>query len=167
LTPWYVATIETARHRAIVRALAEERIELYSPTEHVNRRTRRGLIVERELPLMPGYVFVHTDRLDLVTAVEGVFGIVGFPDATHLSKAAVERLYAIREAQAAGVFDRRRKGATLRQGQRVRIVRGPFMGMIAEISRLRGRRRCNVVMKALGMVGGGPAEMELADLEAA
>lgn len=163
---WYVALIQSAKHASIRKGLSEQRIDHYMPMERISKRTRLGWS-DRDQPLLKGYCFVRTDRLDLATAIDGVIRIVGFPDAQPMSEPAVEGMYAIREAEAAGVFDRTRKDGSFKPGQRVIVVGGAFKGMIGEIIKYKGRRRVAVAMQALGMWRAGTATVDVNALEAA
>ena len=166
MSDWYVAATKPKCEVRISAGLLEASIEHYVPMERVWRRGRRYK-TERTQPLLPGYVFVRTDRLDLVCGIDGVTRIVGFPDAEPMSERHVAALEAIRQAEDAGLFDKTRKGAAFRVGERVRVTQGPFMGLIAEITRFKGQRRVIVAMKAMGVWAGGPATLDIGALEAA
>lgn len=154
-------------HATVRQGLTDQHIDHYCPIERFSRRNHRRGWTDHVRPLLPGYIFAQTTRLDLVRATDGVVRLVGFPDPLPMSQAAVERLYAIREAEAAGMFDRRRTQASFKAGQSVRIVSGPFEGYIATILSQRGRRRLAIAMEAMGLWRGGSTEIDAANVRAA
>ena len=132
---WY-ATYTSARHeKRVAEELARRTVDVYLPLYEAVRRwkDRRKLV---QLPLFPGYVFVHLplkDRLR-VLQIPGVVRFVGFNGhAIALESAEIETLRN-------GLSQRLRAEPHpyLTAGRRVRIRNGAFQGLEGILLRHKG-----------------------------
>ena len=135
---WYAAYTYANHEKKAAAEISRRGVECFLPSYQTARRwsDRR---VELEMPLFPGYVFVHLvlhDRLK-VLQVPGVARLVGFgglpvalPD---------EQIDALR----AGLNGRLRAEPHpfLTVGRRVRVKRGPLAGMRGILLRKKGKFR--------------------------
>jgi transcription elongation factor/antiterminator RfaH len=149
ITQWYVLHVKPHKERAVTRLLQAREVDVYFPVlkvKPVNPRSRK------ERPFFPGYLFVQIDLADQKAGslqwVEGTHGLVqigGEPARVpeQLIQALRQRLDDI---NAAGGLAR----ASLKRGDRVRIVSGPFEGYEAIFDvRLSGKDRVQVLLTFL------------------
>ena len=124
---WF-AVYTTCRHeKRIAQHLSQREIEFYLPLYRSDRKWRDGSKVTLDLPLFPGYIFVHIERSDCVSVlkVPGALAVVGGTGGkpAPLSNAAI---HALRE----GLCERNvEPHPLLTVGQKVRIRSGSFAGM--------------------------------------
>jgi transcription antitermination factor NusG len=147
---WYVVHTRS-RHEAKVQSGLEARgLEIFLPriTVRSRRRDRHQLL---EMPIFPGYLFVHTDLspwvYDSIIRHHGVVRILGSKGrCTPLSPETVLSIQSIMES--GRIFD---PWPRLGPGQRVRVVAGPLCGVVGAIWRCKpGKRRLVVGVELLG-----------------
>lgn len=155
---WFIVRIAPRAERRVMVHLHELKIPVYLPCE-VRWKRRRNRKDRMKFPLLPGYAFV---RLDLnergepvgvfdVCTTNGVTGMVGdhFPRA--VDRESLMRLHA---AERAGDFDHTpAERAPLAVGQTVKIIRGQFQGVLAQIAKPLERDRYRIEMS--GIFSGG------------
>lgn len=158
---WYAA-YTCANHEKRVRDQLKYRsVESFLPLYETMRRWKDRRM-QLQLPLFPGYVFVHItlrDRLR-VLQVPGVVRLVGFDG--HLSALPDEEIEAIRRGLADGV--RVEPHPFLAVGRRVRIKCGPLEGRHGILLRRKGRFR--VVLSVALIMRSVAVDVDEADLEA-
>jgi transcription antitermination factor NusG len=158
---WF-ALYTTARHeKRVAEHLGQRDIECYLPLYRVDRRWSDGSRVTLDLPLFPGYVFVHIRRdergsvLTVPGAVAVVAGIGGEP--APLADVTIEEL---------------RTGLKLRSaqphplvtiGQRVRIRSGALEGLEGIV--VRHKNGFRVVMTLKQIMQSYSVEVDADDLE--
>ena len=161
-TPKWFALYTTARHeKRVAQHLGQRRIECYLPLYKSERKWSDGSRVTLELPLFPGYLFIHIQRSERVQvlSVPGAVAVVGgtggepapLPDAT---------------------IDALRTGLALRPvhphplvtaGRRVRIRSGALAGFEGIVVRTKNGIR--VVMTLEHIMQSYAVEVDLEDLE--
>lgn len=135
---WYAAYTRANHERSVATQLAQRAISHYLPVyESVRRwKDRKKLL---ELPLFPGYVFVHVpprERLRVVQ-VHGLVRLVGFGgQPIALPEGEVAAIRACLKQKC-----RIEPHPFLRTGQRVRIVRGALEGTEGILVRKKGMFR--------------------------
>lgn len=135
---WYAAYTSANHEKRVARQLTERSLEHFLPTYESMRRwkDRRKRL---ELPLFPGYVFVHLamrDRLR-VLQVPGVAKLVGFGGLpTALPEGEIE---ALRASLARGV--RAEPHPYVQVGRRVRVTAGALAGVEGRVVRRKNRSR--------------------------
>ncbi len=141
---WRVVT--TQRHReAIARArLARLGLETYLP---LLRQWPRPPVGSDVGPLFPGYLFVraHDPQLHRITRTPGVVGLLGFGgEPARLEDAVIDFLRGREEPD--GIIPAR----PLPAGAAVRVIDGPWRGLIAILERpVSGRERVLVLLDIL------------------
>lgn len=147
---WYVVHTRS-RHEAKVQLGLEARgLEIFLPriTVPSRRRDRHQLL---EMPIFPGYLFVHTDLsswvYDSIIRHHGVVRILG--SKSRCSPLAPETVVSIQSIMESGrIFE---PWSRLVPGQQVRVVAGPLSDTIGTIWRCKpGRRRLVVGVELLG-----------------
>ena len=146
---WYALHVKPHKERPVYELLAAQEMEVFYPhmiVKPVNPRSRK------ERPFFPGYMFVRLDLSEegknVLRWMEGAYGLVTFGDEPvavpeNMISELKHRLEAIKEAGGL-VFE------DLKQGDRVRITRGPFEGYDAIFdTRLSGKDRVQVLLAYL------------------
>jgi transcriptional antiterminator RfaH len=151
---WYV--VQTARYREQItsRAINGLKFETYLPCETKwHRRKRRAI----RYPLFPRYLFAHFDvgndqwwqieRIGFVARI--VRNASGKPRSVR-----DHEIEALRQAERLGFYDHTRRVAPEERaipiGSKVRIMTGPFVGLVAEVRRASPRRRIEILFSMLG-----------------
>jgi transcription antitermination factor NusG len=114
-------------------------IEHFLPLYHPRRRWSDGSLVTLDLPLFPGYIFVHIDRSKRVRVLESP-GILSFVGGTGRQPASLPE--AEIEALRSGLVLRNAKPhPLLTVGQRARIRSGALAGMEGVVVRQKNSLR--------------------------
>jgi transcription antitermination factor NusG len=136
--PWLVLRTRSHHENIVERSLHQQEINTYLPRHRVVRRwkDRRATL---ELPLFPGYVFVQPrlNQLEKVRCARGSCGFIvrgGKPAAMPQKELEAVRIRAGSGADLA-------VKPTLFPGQRVEVIRGPFMGVQGELIRVKSQNR--------------------------
>lgn len=158
---WYAAYTCANREKKAAAEISRRGVESFLPSYHTTRRwsDRR---VELEMPLFPGYVFVHLalhDRLK-VLQVPGVARLVGFGGLpVALPDEQIDRLRA-----GLNGWLRPEPHPFLTVGRRVRVKRGPLAGMTGILLRRKGKFRLvisiDLIQRAMAV------DADIADVEA-
>ena len=148
---WYLLFTKPRQESLVVDQLHQRGCTVFAPTVLKHRRHGRKPLNE---PLFPHYVFVHVDILSREAAdlqwMPGVRGFVSFgQQPTVVPDSVMTKLQQQVEARDQG------KPASLplsyRQGQPVRVCRGPLAGLEAIFQRgINGTARVEVLMQFLG-----------------
>lgn len=123
---WYALVVKPQHERSAERALALQGLEGFLPC-YRSRRHWTDRIKEIELPLFSGYLFCRMgleERLKVLTS-PGVVAIVGFGG--RPAPVSPEEVSALRRMTASNL--RLQPWPYLKEGQRVRIERGPLGGL--------------------------------------
>jgi len=158
---WF-ALYTTARHeKRVAEHLGQRQIECYLPLYRSERKWSDGSRVTLDLPLFPGYLFVHIRREERASAlrVPGAVAVVGgtggepapLPDAT---------IEALREGLTMRAAQPHR---FLTAGQRARIRSGALSGFEGIVVRCKNSYR--VVMTLQHIMQSYAVEVDLEDLE--
>ena len=157
---WYAAYTSANHEKRVAQQLMQRSVEHFLPTyESVRRwKDRRKHL---QLPLFPGYVFVHfalQDRLR-VLQVPGVAKLVGFGGLpTALPEGEME---ALRAGLAQGV--RAEPHPYVQVGRRVRVTNGALTGIEGRVVRRKNRSRfvisLDLIQRSLAV------EIDMAELE--
>ncbi len=158
---WFALYTASRHEKHVAQHLGQREIESYLPLYKKQRKWANGLRVTLDLPLFPGYVFVHIRRSERgsVLGVPGALSIVGgtggepawLPDATidALRTALAERLA--------------RPHPLLTAGQRVRIRSGALAGFEGIV--VRSKSSLRVVLTLEHIMQSYAVEVGLDDLE--
>jgi transcription antitermination factor NusG len=143
---WYAAYTRANHERRVADQLAEREVEHFLP-EYESVRRWKDRKVRLQMPLFPGYVFVHLalrERLR-VLQVPGVARLVGFDG--HPVALPEEELTRIREFLERGL--RAEPHPFLIVGRRVRINCGPFAGLEGVLKRKKSGMRVVVSLELI------------------
>jgi len=135
---WFAAYTCAHHERRVSDHLGARGIEYFLPTYHVVRRWKDRK-VELELPLFPGYVFVHVAMREhfRMVGVPGIARIVGTSlQPTPLPEYEIESL---KNARSTGIHTQ--PYPYLEIGRKVRIKAGPFEGLQGILVRRKGKFR--------------------------
>lgn len=158
---WSVAQVKTQEEHAVARRLAAFGIASFLPCVEVTRiYTKRKLVVHQ--PVFRGYLCVawqeDLQRGDILSA-RGVYGLkpvlnqARFVDDLENIKRALEVNPSLETTDAIPL------------GQRVRVIRGPFVGRVGVFETRRARG--TVVIGSIVVAGGIVLEVDAKDLEPA
>lgn len=160
---WHIIRTATRQETRAKEALIEhgwaEQPEDEKPSVYLPVETRwRWLGDEKERihpPLFPGYLFAQVDMenfarvLDLDSVHQIVCPHTRVGEPIHLPGLETE-VIALQAREAAGEFDKTRRNR-IQVGQTVRIVRGHFIGYLAEIRAIKdGAHRVSLAMPRMG-----------------
>ena len=138
LARWYAAYTRANHEKRVADQFAGRGLEHFLP-QYESVRRWKDRKVRLQLPLFPGYLFVHlgTQEQLRVLQVPGVVRLVGFNGSpTPLPHEDIER---IREFLGQGL--RAEPHPYLVVGRRARVVRGPLGGMEGVVVRRKNRSR--------------------------
>jgi transcription antitermination factor NusG len=158
---WF-ALYTTSRHeKRVAQHLLERQIEFYLPLYRAERKWRDGSRVTLELPLFPGYLFIHIRRNERVRVLEAP-GALAVVNGTGGEPSALPDT----------IIDALRSGLELRPaqphpymtaGQRVRIRSGALAGLEGIV--VRNKNSFRVVMTLEHIMQSYAVEVDLEDLE--
>lgn len=157
---WYAAHIRSRHEKKVADQLAGKSVDFFLPL-YVARNRWKDRIAKVELPLFPGYMFVHIPLAERLRVLEvpGVVRLVSAGgEAVPLEDSEIEIL---------------RKGLTdklktephpyLKAGTRVRIKAGPLAGLEGILLRLKDSYRIvisvDLIMRSMAV------EISIADIE--
>ncbi|MGB0063011.1 MAG: UpxY family transcription antiterminator [Terracidiphilus sp.] len=158
---WFALYTASRHEKHVAKHLGQREVEFFLPLYKAQRKWANGLKVTLDLPLFPGYLFVHISRSERarVLGVPGALSVVGgtggepawLPDATidALRTALAERLA--------------RPHPLLTAGQRVRIRSGALSGFEGIV--VRNKNGLRVVLTLEHIMQSYAVEVALEDLE--
>jgi transcription antitermination factor NusG len=124
--PWYAIRTRSNFERFTVRALENKGFSPYLPTYSSKRRWSDRVVVS-DLPLFPGYVFCRfnqLNRLPILTST-GVVSVIGYGnDPAPIADSEIDAVHAVLRSSLAT-----EPCPFLREGQRVRVMRGSMTGV--------------------------------------
>ena len=158
---WF-ALYTTSRHeKRVAEHLNVRQIECYLPLYRSERKWSDGSRVTLELPLFPGYLFIHIQRIErgTVLAVPGALAVVGGTggEPAPLPDATIDALRAglkLRPAQ---------PHPLVTAGQRARIRSGALEGLEGIV--VRSKNSYRVVLTLEHIMQSYAVEVDLNDLE--
>ncbi|MEC9344350.1 MAG: transcription termination/antitermination NusG family protein [Pseudomonadota bacterium] len=158
---WYVAATKPSREGLARDQLVNQGFGVFLPMRMKTVRHARRILT-RQAPLFPGYVFVGMDvetvRWRAVNATLGVKYLITRDERpSPLPRGFVEALAAAVNAD--GTLDYR---LSLKQGDRVEIMAGPFARQVGELVSLDDRGRVAVLLNMLS--GHVPVHTEVSNL---
>jgi len=146
---WYVLHTRSRHEETVCTGLTRKSVTVFLPRVATPSR-RRDRRVVLNVPLFPGYLFVHTTlapekHLNILKTVGAVRLIGNRKGPLPVPTEAIESLKIMVAAE-----QKVETGTTLRQGDRVIVVQGPFTGVSGIFVRYKGRSRIMVNIEALG-----------------
>jgi len=158
---WYAVYTRANHERRVAGQFAEREVECFLP-EYESVRKWKDRKVRLQLPLFPGYLFVHMALLERlrVLQVPGVVRLVGFKGSP--APMPEEDVNRIREFLRQGW--RAKPHPYLQVGRRASVVRGPLVGLEGIVARRKNHSRLvlsfDLIQRSMAV------EMEEGDLAA-
>ncbi|SEQ51141.1 transcription termination/antitermination NusG family protein [Neolewinella agarilytica] len=126
---WLVLYVGSRKEKAVLKSLESNQIEAYVPLkERLYKYASKSLV--RQLPIIPGYVFVRAGKKDLgpILGIPFVFGFLKTGDSySVVSEGEISHLRRLCSADQLSWCEE--PVDTLRAGALVEIVRGPLAGV--------------------------------------
>jgi transcriptional antiterminator RfaH len=143
---WWCLHTKPRREKALARSLRKRSIAYFLPQVTSESRTPGGRAIRSQLPLFPGYIFVHGDRYQLVDSTQGnhVANVLNVDD-----QASLERdLSHLHRLLASGLPVS--PESTYPVGSMVEIQTGPLTGFVGTVERRDGGTRFTAIVRFLG-----------------
>jgi transcription antitermination factor NusG len=141
---WFAVYTLPRHEKRVGQYLSQREIEFYLPLYSVRRKWSDGSTVTLDLPLFPGYLFVHIDRKERVRVLE-VPGVLTFVGGTGRKPASLPETEI--DALRTGLSLRRAEPHPLMTvGQRARILSGALAGMEGIVVRQKNSLRVVLTM---------------------
>ncbi|MCB1336340.1 MAG: transcriptional activator RfaH [Maritimibacter sp.] len=146
---WFLAQVKPNSVNIAKRNLERQGFATFLPTAEETRK-RGSRFVTAERPLFPGYIFVAFDVAEglwrAVNSTAGITRLVSFGrEPAPVPRDLVDQL--MRRCEASG---RLIPAEALREGDRVRVTKGPFADFVAEIETIAPDRRVWVLIEIMG-----------------
>ena len=144
--PWYAIRVRSNYERTLANYLHAHGYDEYLPV-YRDRRQWSDRVREIEAPLFAGYVFCRMDlqRISAVLSAPGVVNIVGYgPKPEPIEELEIA---AIRRISESGL--RFGPHPFMREGERVRVRRGPLKGLEGILLRVKQENRLVVSLELL------------------
>jgi transcription antitermination factor NusG len=137
---WYVIYTRSRAEKKVLDEMNFKNIECFLPLQKKLRqwKDRKKWV---EMPLIPGYAFVHINRkeYDKVLQTNHVVGYVRFE-----GKAAIipdEQIYALKQMITQFDVEVDVSDKNFTKGKKIEIIAGPLMGLRGELTEIRGKNR--------------------------
>jgi transcription elongation factor/antiterminator RfaH len=150
---WYVLHTKSRFENVVNDGLAKKSIEVFLPkiTVKSKRRDRKAMI---RIPLFPGYLFVRTDlapesHLEIVKTAGAVRLIGSKQGPVSVPEETIDSLKIMVTGDHLVTT-----GNSLKKGDKVLVVSGPFVGVTGTFIRYGGKGRVVVNIEALGQYAG-------------
>lgn len=170
---WHVAYVKPRAEPAVAGEVQRLGLGVYVPKERIRAR-RNGYVVDRDRPLLPGYVFAAVDPYR--QAWQSLLDCTGVIDVLMQNPDVPGRvpagwIAAMRRAEQLGMFDyTTANGSTFKISEVVRVCEGPFSGLNATIveflAKLRSTsatKRAKVLVEFMGRMSA--IELPITSLE--
>ena len=150
---WYVLHTKSRFENVVNDGLAKKSIDVFLPkiTVRSKRRDRKAMI---RVPLFPGYLFVRTDlapesHLEIVKTAGAVRLIGSKQGPVPVPEETIDSLKIMVTGDHPVTT-----GTSLKKGDKVLVVSGPFVGVTGTFIRYGGKGRVVVNIEALGQYAG-------------
>ena len=150
---WYVLHTKSRFENVVNDGLTKKSIEVFLPkiTVRSKRRDRKAMI---RIPLFPGYIFVRTDlapesHLEVVKTAGAVRLIGSKQGPVSVPEETIDSLKIMVTGDHPVTT-----GSSLKKGDKVQVVSGPFVGVTGTFIRYGGKGRVVVNIEALGQYAG-------------
>jgi len=148
---WYAAKVKYQTERKMKAWLDEKAIENFIPFRKVLVE-RNGRKIKRERPLVPGFLFIKTDSqtvraLTAESRAKMIFlrNLVNHQFLVVPDKQMQDFMFLLDYSEPTVLVD----NASLKRGDRVRVVKGDFAGIEGELMRVKGHKRVVVRLEGL------------------
>jgi transcriptional antiterminator RfaH len=143
---WWCLHTKPRREKALARSLRKQDIAYFLPQVISESRTPGGRTIRSQLPLFPGYIFLHGDDYQLVEATQcnHVANILKVEDQETLER----DLSHLHRFLSSGLPIS--PEPTHPVGSMVEIQTGPLKGFVGTVERRDGRTRFTAIVRFLG-----------------
>lgn len=151
---WIVVHTKPGREKYAAENVAQQGVRVYCPQIVASQAApyKRGLTVERAVPLFPRYIFASiAERWRFILSSWGVSGVIverGFP--VFLRSGVIESLRAREDADGMILLPTVGRSSKFKSGQMVRIIAGPFEGYCGIHQGSTPNERQRVLLDCLG-----------------
>jgi transcription antitermination factor NusG len=148
---WYAGRVKYRTEYKIKAFLEEKGIDHYIPF-HTVMVEKHGKKKKKEKPVLPCFIFVHANRpIALSLPNESGYSI------SYIRNSETKDIQIIPDKQMQDFMflldfsetTLRIENTHLKQGARVRVIKGPFMGLEGELIRIKGHKRVVVRLEGL------------------
>src|SRR6516162_2099362 len=158
---WYAIQTRSRHEKCVAEQLRAKSLESFLPVQRCRHKWKNGVLAEVELPLFPGYLFARTTVRDRVRLLQ-VPGVVGLAAATARPAAVpdddIDMLRKVTSNLRVQAYP------YLKVGDRVRVTRGPLVGVEGIVSRHKQELRLvlsvDIIMRSVAV------EISAFDIEA-
>jgi transcription elongation factor/antiterminator RfaH len=147
---WYALYVRSRSEKKVLMQLEEQGIEVFLPlVTRLKQWSDRKKKVEE--PLFKSYVFVHSNEKEHYPVLN-VYGVVKFVTFEHKPVVVPDnQIIAIkRYIDDFTEEETNLKNTDLKEGQLVRIIAGPMMGLIGRLQSVKDKKRLTVYIEAVG-----------------
>ena len=148
---WYAAKVKYQTERKVKAWLDEQAIENFIPFRTVLTE-RNGRKIKRERPIVPGLLFIRTDYQTacslMVESRAKIVYLRNFENHQLLivpDKQMQDFMFLLDFSESAVQVE----NANLKRGDRVRVIKGDFIGIEGELIRIKGHKRVVVRLEGL------------------
>ena len=146
---WFLVQLKPNSHNIAERNLRRQGVQTFLPLQEITRRQQTRFVSELR-PLFPGYMFVRLDPDSWpwrkINATYGVSRIVSIRDVpARVPSGLVESLIQRCDARGSILI-----GGSLRRGDEVKVVEGPFAEFAATIETVDADRRVWLLLDFMG-----------------
>lgn len=147
VTAWHAIRAKPGAEGKALIGIKAARLQAFLPVERIRVQHRATAFMLSWRPLFPGYLFAAFDPgrdLPRLLELDGVQNALRVGDQLAVIPTGVVEV--LQQAQQAGMFDRTMTVAGFGLGEQVRILDGPFAGLVARVSSARAKKRIQVVV---------------------
>lgn len=147
---WYALYVKSRSEKKVLMQLEDFGVEAFLPlVTRLKQWSDRKKKVEE--PLFKSYIFVHSNEKERYTILN-VYGVVKFVTFEHKPVVVPDnQIIAIkRYIDDFAEEENFLKNADLKEGQLVRIIAGPMMGLIGRLQSVKDKKRLTVFIEAVG-----------------
>ena len=147
---WYVAQLRPNMRLIAERNLTRQGFASFAPTRLETTRTR-GRLKTGARPLFPGYLFIQFNpeksRWQSINATRGIVRLVADTTLKPIALPADFMAGLMSRCDANGLLH---SNDTLNPGDQVRLLTGPFAGLVSRIDRLDQQQRLHLLIQVMG-----------------
>ena len=147
---WHALYVKSRSEKKVVGQLEDMGVEVFLPlVTRIKQWSDRKKKVEE--PLFKSYVFVRSSEKEYISILN-VYGVVKFVSFEHKAVVVPEsQIVAIkRYIDDFEEEENNLKNAELKEGQLVRIIAGPMLGLTGKLKAIDGKKRLIVYIEAVG-----------------
>jgi len=140
---WYALYVKSRTEKKVLEAITRKGIEAYLPMEKKLRQwsDRKKLV---EMPLMPGYIFVHVNNKEYDPALQTDHVVCYITFEGKAAPVREEDITALKQILQQNQIKVELTRDELEPGMQVEILSGPLVGIRGELIQLKGRHKVGI-----------------------